>query len=32
MAVEELAESRIGENDTLAALTANLVDADLLVC
>ena len=29
--VEELAESRIGENDTLAALTANLVDADLLV-
>ena len=31
VAVEELAESRIGENDTLAALTANLVDADLLV-
>jgi glutamate 5-kinase len=30
VAVEELAESRIGENDTLAALTANLVDADLL--
>jgi glutamate 5-kinase len=28
--VEELTESRIGENDTLAALTANLVDADLL--
>lgn len=31
VAVEELTESRIGENDTLAALTANLVDADLLV-
>jgi glutamate 5-kinase len=31
VAVEELAETRIGENDTLAALTANLVDADLLV-
>jgi glutamate 5-kinase len=31
VAVEELAESRIGENDTLAALTANLVDADLLM-
>jgi glutamate 5-kinase len=31
VAVEELAESRIGENDTLSALTANLVDADLLV-
>jgi glutamate 5-kinase len=31
VAVEELAESHIGENDTLAALTANLVDADLLV-
>jgi glutamate 5-kinase len=31
VAVEELVESRIGENDTLAALTANLVDADLLV-
>jgi glutamate 5-kinase len=31
VAVEELEESRIGENDTLAALTANLVDADLLV-
>ncbi len=30
VAVEELAESRIGENDTLAALTANLIDADLL--
>jgi glutamate 5-kinase len=30
VAVEELTESRIGENDTLAALTANLVDADLL--
>lgn len=30
VAVEELAESRIGENDTLAALTTNLVDADLL--
>ncbi len=30
VAVEELAESRIGENDTLAALTAGLVDADLL--
>jgi glutamate 5-kinase len=28
--VEELTESRIGENDTLAALTANLVDADML--
>jgi glutamate 5-kinase len=31
VAVEELAETRIGENDTLAALSANLVDADLLV-
>jgi glutamate 5-kinase len=31
VAVDELVESRIGENDTLAALTANLVDADLLV-
>jgi glutamate 5-kinase len=31
VAVEELEESRIGENDTLAALTANLIDADLLV-
>ena len=31
VALEEVAESRIGENDTLAALTANLVDADLLV-
>jgi glutamate 5-kinase len=31
VAVEELEESRIGENDTLAALTANLLDADLLV-
>lgn len=31
VAVEELAESRIGENDTLAALSAGLVDADLLV-
>ncbi len=31
VAVEELAESRIGENDTLAALTTNLIDADLLV-
>src|SRR5690606_21135629 len=31
VAVEELAESRIGENDTLGGLTANLVDADLLV-
>lgn len=30
VAVEELAESRIGENDTLAALTANLVDGDML--
>lgn len=30
VAVEELEESRIGENDTLAALTANLIDADLL--
>lgn len=30
VAVEELEESRIGENDTLSALTANLVDADLL--
>ncbi len=30
VAVEELTETRIGENDTLAALTANLVDADLL--
>src|SRR5205814_7993413 len=31
VSIEELEESRIGENDTLAALTANLVDADLLV-
>jgi glutamate 5-kinase len=31
VALEELVESRIGENDTLGALTANLVDADLLV-
>jgi glutamate 5-kinase len=31
VAVEELAETRIGENDTLAALSANLVDADLLI-
>jgi glutamate 5-kinase len=31
VALEELEESRIGENDTLAALTANLIDADLLV-
>src|SRR5262245_53270873 len=30
VAVEELEDSRIGENDTLAALTANLIDADLL--
>jgi glutamate 5-kinase len=30
VAVEELEETRIGENDTLAALTANLIDADLL--
>jgi glutamate 5-kinase len=30
VAVEELEESRIGENDTLSALTANLIDADLL--
>ncbi len=30
VSIEELEESRIGENDTLAALTANLVDADLL--
>jgi len=30
VAVEELEVSRIGENDTLAALTANLIDADLL--
>jgi glutamate 5-kinase len=30
VAVEELEESRIGENDTLAALAANLIDADLL--
>lgn len=30
VAVDELSESRIGENDTLAALTANLVDADML--
>ncbi|MGE0059587.1 MAG: glutamate 5-kinase [Dehalococcoidia bacterium] len=29
VSVEELAESRIGENDTLAALTAGLIDADL---
>jgi glutamate 5-kinase len=30
VSVEELEDSRIGENDTLAALTANLIDADLL--
>lgn len=30
VAMEELEETRIGENDTLAALTTNLVDADLL--
>jgi glutamate 5-kinase len=31
VALEEVVQSRIGENDTLGALTANLVDADLLV-
>jgi glutamate 5-kinase len=31
VALEEVAESRIGENDTLAALTANLVDAHMLM-
>jgi len=30
VALEEVAESRIGENDTLAALVANLVDAQML--
>ncbi len=29
--VEQLSESSIGDNDTLSALVANLVDADLLV-
>ncbi len=29
--VEQLSESAIGDNDTLSALVANLVDADLLV-
>ncbi len=31
VALEEVVQSRIGENDTLGALTANLLDADLLV-
>jgi len=30
VAVEEIAETNIGDNDTLSALVANLVDADLL--
>jgi glutamate 5-kinase len=30
VAVEEIAETKIGDNDTLSALVANLVDADLL--
>ncbi len=30
VAVEEIAEMKIGDNDTLSALVANLVDADLL--
>jgi glutamate 5-kinase len=30
VSIEELEETRIGENDTLGALTANLIDADLL--
>ena len=31
VAVEELEESRFGDNDNLSAMVANLVDADLLV-
>lgn len=31
VSLDELAEAKIGENDNLAALVANLVDADLLV-
>jgi glutamate 5-kinase len=31
VAVEELGEHRFGDNDTLSAMVANLVDADLLV-
>ncbi|MGI8549260.1 MAG: glutamate 5-kinase [Dehalococcoidia bacterium] len=30
VAVDEIAETKIGDNDTLSALVANLVDADLL--
>lgn len=30
VAVEEIAETKIGDNDTLSALVANLIDADLL--
>lgn len=30
VAVDEIAEAKIGDNDTLSALVANLVDADLL--
>jgi glutamate 5-kinase len=30
VAVEEIAETKIGDNDTLSALVGNLVDADLL--
>jgi glutamate 5-kinase len=30
VAVEEIVETKIGDNDTLSALVANLVDADLL--
>lgn len=30
VAVEEIAETKIGDNDTLSALVSNLVDADLL--
>ena len=30
VAVDEIAEAQIGDNDTLSALAANLVDADLL--
>lgn len=31
VSLDEIAEAKIGENDNLAALVANLVDADLLV-
>lgn len=31
VAVEELQEARFGQNDTLAAMVANLIDADLLL-